>query len=468
MRNRGRVIINTPLEAGPFTAVALNYPNRSLIQTTYGVQRSLHASVQSYADETISDDDSSSRAMKGVEHYKYSIERDSLPLDEYRSGNYIYQLYGVNAHWESWGDYARDLSRENIRVIWPKTEDALLQEAKEKFYEENQVDNLVNVIESPELVSYGRSILRLVKLGLGAKARIIKKVVFTPGSDAKIVRRLAVNSSLKKSRFTKLPMNGRYRSVSFRGAARGAISTISGLHLGWSFGVAPIVSDMRKMSRAVASYKKRLHRAIASAGTEVSVHAKCIGSIQPFLGANKAGALPVGYSIGPDNGYYWTTLPEKDGNPLRVATVRGRRTVRFNSDVFSRLDYLMSTFGGTGPASLAWELLPYSFVLDWFVDLSDVLNSIDNALTGSSKDIKDAVVSTKWEVKCPIIHTRINSTNTCIYDDVQVADVRLSSYTRKPVNPTFQVGLSGRFGKKQALLTASLIGQLVANLKALR
>jgi hypothetical protein len=68
----------------------------------------------------------------------------------------------------------------------------------------------------------------------------------------------------------------------------------------------------------------------------------------------------------------------------------------------------------------------------------------------------------------PIIHERINATNTSIYDGKQVALVTLSSYTRKPVDTNISIGSAGRFGKKQALLTGSLIGQMAANLKARR
>lgn len=37
----------------------------------------------------------------------------------------------------------------------------------------------------------------------------------------------------------------------------------------------------------------------------------------------------------------------------------------------------LSSFGVTNPASLAWELLPFSFVVDWFLPVGDFLSSLD-------------------------------------------------------------------------------------------
>lgn len=47
----------------------------------------------------------------------------------------------------------------------------------------------------------------------------------------------------------------------------------------------------------------------------------------------------------------------------------------------------LSQSGITNPASVVWELIPYSFVIDWFVDIGDYLSSLD-ALTG----VKDLMV----------------------------------------------------------------------------
>jgi len=460
MRNRGRILNSNLMTAGPFLAHTYAYPGGAVESTTPNVQRTLGSTYQEYSDETISDDGSSKgRGMKAVKHERYAIDRQSLPFDEYRSGAHRYDLAGPNAHWESWGAYAGDLSSRNLQIVWSKTEDTLYREARDKFFNATEVEGLLNAVEFPQLVTLGRSIERLVKLGLGARSRIVRKVTFS-----------GVKAGLKESiSITTRRNNGLRKKVTLRGFSTGALSTVTGLHLGWSFGVAPIISDMRKLSRATASFKRRLAQAAASAGTEVSVHAKTSGRVVEYLIPDTGtGLLPVGYGTGPDVGKYWTTSPKSEGVCVQVATVTGVRSIRYSMDVFKRLDFLISRFGAGGPASLAWELVPFSFVLDWFVDLHEVLNAVDNALTGSTRHISGACVSRKWDAICDVYHTQINSTNTSIYDGKQVAQVRLSSYTRSPMSLNNPLSLSGRFGKKQALLTASLIGQLTANLRALR
>jgi hypothetical protein len=43
--------------------------------------------------------------------------------------------------------------------------------------------------------------------------------------------------------------------------------------------------------------------------------------------------------------------------------------------------YIPSRFSLTNPASVAWELLPYSFVADWFVPIGDYLQFLDTPFT---------------------------------------------------------------------------------------
>lgn len=57
--------------------------------------------------------------------------------------------------------------------------------------------------------------------------------------------------------------------------------------------------------------------------------------------------------------------------------------------VYVRLDFHPSSFdylhipaalGLTNPASVAWELVPFSFVVDWFAPVGDWLNALDATL----------------------------------------------------------------------------------------
>jgi hypothetical protein len=119
-------------------------------------------------------------------------------------------------------------------------------------------------------------------------------------------------------------------------------------------------------------------------------------------------------------------------------------------------------FGTSGPASLAWELVPFSFVLDWFVDLRGVFNLLDNALTGNRKKVVDVSFSQKFDLTLrEIFHPA--SPYASGQDGTTTATHRVRYYHRE-IPTVSLIGLSGRFGKKQALLTLSLLHQLVPNL----
>lgn len=69
--------------------------------------------------------------------------------------------------------------------------------------------------------------------------------------------------------------------------------------------------------------------------------------------------------------------------PIRVnekIRVKDIAWVQYDSAVLQN----MSALGLTNPAQLAWEVIPFSFVLDWFVNVGDYLSSLD-ALTGASR-----------------------------------------------------------------------------------
>lgn len=63
------------------------------------------------------------------------------------------------------------------------------------------------------------------------------------------------------------------------------------------------------------------------------------------------------------------------------------RVVQFTEGHFIRLDYepgntfmsTVSSLGLTNPLQLAWELVPYSFVIDWFLPIGDWLSAMDAA-----------------------------------------------------------------------------------------
>lgn len=118
------------------------------------------------------------------------------------------------------------------------------------------------------------------------------------------------------------------------------------------------------------------------------------------------------------------------------------------------------------PISIGWELIPYSFVVDWFVDVGGYLRNIETALLyntrfhsgsfselyaiqteeriGLHQDKDSGGVNRKWERM------------TCYHKDVQFLRTVLTSYPL-PRKPTFQVDL----GAGKLITAAALLRQLL-------
>jgi hypothetical protein len=386
-------------------------------------------------EETMIDDISKSRLSKRVIHVRRKLIRKNLDAEEYYYGsspNTIWNVAGPSAHWLSWNPYG-EITQNNIQVDWPESESALIRKAKNAFYDVNKVDSLLNTAEAPELVT-------------------------------------SISPMYRKIMGVQLVQNTRnWRSIlrTLRNNSKPSFGILCGGYLYYAFGVAPLISDMRRISSSVSSYKKKLEDALKKAGTVETVHVRDSGEVFGKLIADQnTGSLPAAYGEDTQlDGSWWHTKPYSLETPLRVCTIRGVRSSKFNTKLFGELDYLAKTFGVTGPASFAWERVKFSFVFDWFVDLSDILNKLDNTLTGGDKNIQDITLSTRWRVLCPLIkHLRAVGQQSSA-DGQQTGSVELHYYDRKPIQDNIEVGLSGRFGKKQGLLSAALLGQMVANLK---
>lgn len=171
-----------------------------------------------------------------------------------------------------------------------------------------------------------------------------------------------------------------------------------------------------------------------------------------------------GYGSAP--GGFWH--PTITGEAYRLIGVRGRRNVEYNSDAFKKLHYVISRFVTTGPASYAWERIPFSFVVDWFVDLSSIVSALDNALTGFTQSFEDGWVSEKYVCTVGVTKHGNPAGWTTTLDGQQTANNVLTYYHRQYLQPTITVGWRDGFGKKQASYSAALLHQMVANLRGIK
>jgi hypothetical protein len=121
-------------------------------------------------------------------------------------------------------------------------------------------------------------------------------------------------------------------------------------------------------------------------------------------------------------------------------------------------------FSSLNPASIAWELLPYSFVLDWVYDVGGFLRAAESCLL-YSKDFMDGYVSTTTAAKGKV-STTINGVsvyNSSIHNEAYYTSERNSvSFSRTPLTaPPFPrlPSLRPDLGASRLLSAAALLSQ---------
>lgn len=315
-------------------------------------------------------------------------------------------------------------------VSYPKTVDQLLIEAKHRFRSVNEVDSLLNILEAKQTL---RSLLSVGR--------------FLTAAD-QFFRRAKKGALLHKLK-------------------KGNLRQLSESYLGWNFGFAPLIGDIRQICKDLQTFGDDYKRYLSGLGKTKTATSWCVGDIT-FASASTIGS---GYSPNPNplDGSHWHAALQSIKGAKRVVGVKGKRDVTYKSPAFQKLDYLLRRYLSTGPVSLAWELTRFSFVVDWFVNLTDILDTADDALTGSRHQIEDAWWSESYEVK---VSSKFHNLGNDLLNDChgeEWASTRIKRYHRERLDPSaLQVGLSGKFGKKQASLSLALLHVYVANLLASR
>jgi hypothetical protein len=393
--------------------------------------------------EVIIDDPSPGRGVKQVSHRKIHVESFDSGYTAYGTPfEYYIEYIGTNVNWWQWLVYGVSApvtiprpSTNSVRFTPVGDQDSLVRDTVDAFYSRNITDNLLNTIEAPQLANS----LSSMKSTLSAvRSRILR--------DGLLKSWQGLRNYYSHDRLNRM-------LGSFGRAGRSA----AGLYLLWNFGLAPLISDMRKIERECKRLKADIKREISKKRDKLSSVHRQVGYDYSYIDGD---GHDVSYLDVSGLRYSVKLNQEKS---KRICTVRGHYGIDYDNPTFRQLDYLLGKFGVTGPASLVWELIPYSFVVDWFLDLRHITNVLDNLLTGSTKRIVDICISDK------IVYTESGLLNPSGYSPVgKLEDVMSivsnSVYTREPIHTYKKVGLSGRFGKKQASLTAALLYQNVASL----
>jgi hypothetical protein len=430
MRTRSKTLYSENTSGGPWADTADNDHNNSY-ETTVATGTS-GTYLTSDVGETMIDDPGPNRGIKAVDHEKYNFYASSPNAIWYRYLNVDHVLNGNNVCFSQYGYPAR-FSRSEIRIDWAKSYGEQLRDTIAKFLDDNDVDTFVGLTELHQIPGTIQSLWKLM-------------------NTEEIVRALRKRPKVSAVQ-TALSHTDAKRLAKARQLVGSAARNVSNAHLAWSFGIAPLLSDMAKLQKGFRSLKADLEKNSRLAGRVTNVRTRVTGS-QQLVTPGRVGTIHYNKEL------------QRLGTPTRIITVQGIRSQQFDSKFLRDTSFLLNKFGSNGPASFVWEKLPYSFVVDWFADTRVLIGALDNLSKGAPKRILNTYSSEKWSAsidarltddyaggKFPVWFTRPIVSSTV-----------LSSYTRKSTNLSNSklLGASGRFGKKQLLLTWDLIYQKIA------
>lgn len=177
--------------------------------------------------------------------------------------------------------------------------------------------------------------------------------------------RMFVDAVLRLSSLYRDIRRGRVDRLLARGSKRGLASD----WLLYRYGITPVVSDLQNSFEQLSQ----------SWDTSLRYRYRWQSS-QMFDGDHGNSPYPPPY--------------EHPIHVIEKITVKDIAWVEYDSTTLKNL----SSIGLLNPVQLAWEVIPFSFVVDWFINIGDCLSSLD-ALTGVKRYAytRTFKVNSQWE-----------------------------------------------------------------------
>jgi len=162
------------------------------------------------------------------------------------------------------------------------------------------------------------------------------------------------------------------RHMSLGRAAHHIAKRSSNAHLTWAFGIVPAISDIIDALDAHSRVSKRMKYLRENAGTYVPIRVK-----QELSSDYDPSPPSSNFGSGLSANGEWITS-KKVSTAHIGCWGRVREDLNYTNDWSAYLQY----FGINKVVGLAWELIPFSFVVDWFTNAQERINKLTRLRTG--------------------------------------------------------------------------------------
>lgn len=151
--------------------------------------------------------------------------------------------------------------------------------------------------------------------------------------------------------------------------SRRRVKGAAGQYLAYQFGVAPLIGDLITVWNRLWNLAEHIEWLRKNNGKHVKVEFK------KGLPKPTASILPDLPSSAPSGMGFWRNVTELRAGLKAWAIMT--YDVGGLSDLLLATKTLLRAFGLNNPFAIAWEAVPYSFVVDWISNVGDLLNRVE-------------------------------------------------------------------------------------------
>lgn len=160
-----------------------------------------------------------------------------------------------------------------------------------------------------------------------------------------------------------------FRSIAKNKLGRKSAKDLAGSHLAYSFGLAPLISDFRSFLDVRGAVNKRMKELLRRNGQTSRISVR---------GSPVSGTSVTTYR--PYVGTGGTHTSVTDWDYLCIPAVSAEITSFFIGANSEAWKLYSSALGLSSPLTSVWELVPFSFVIDWFVPIGDAFMRVEDKI----------------------------------------------------------------------------------------
>jgi hypothetical protein len=172
----------------------------------------------------------------------------------------------------------------------------------------------------------------------------------------------------------------------------------SNAHLQWEFGIKPMLSDIKKLANVTQALLDRISWLEKTRKKPTTIHHTSKVAWSPDLGSHYIGSADLGTA----SSY---KIEVNSFSSMFHAQAVLYHELDLSAGALTLKNYL-KVLGFDNPAKVAWNALPFSFVVDWFLNTSEILKELDSVKSFEGIWVlTDPISSFKEEGTFNVYHT---------------------------------------------------------------